>query len=366
MPASAYTGAIPDSGFTVSQGDADIIGTITNGAPSGFFTCPASGSAANNCLDLNGNQPGAVTTASGFNLIAGTTYALSFSLAGSIPLGAPYTMQATIGDSAPFTFSVPAGNAFGTEVVDYTPTTTQANAHVSFASTTNIPGNSEYGPLIDNVSLATAPTVQVAAGTTLLYSQNLAQVTPGLNQTGAIAGTGLTVTQGDIDVFGAPPGKAGVYSCPPPLTSSQTCIDLNGDQPGQLTTDETFDLTAGNTYTVQFDLAGNIPTDGLSQYTIDASFGNSGLYAFSVTPDESFQTESFSYSPTTDEPGAQLVLTSAQTTADPHYGPIITNIVITDPPASDVPEPNAVLPLMTGLTALTVFVRRGRAAAAAE
>ncbi len=365
QPGSAYTGAIPNTGFTVTSGSVDIIGPLTNGAASGFYNCAAPNSGTANCLDLNGNQPGAITTDSGFNLTAGTSYTLSFNLAGSVPVTSYYQMQATIGDSAPFVFSVPAGNAFGTETVTYTPATNQPNAHISFASDTDVPGNAEYGALISDVTFGAAAANSSAM---LIYSQTLATAAPGANYKGALSNTGLTVTSGDVDIFGngTGSGTAGFYTCPPPLTASQTCIDLNGDQPGIVQTDQIFNLTAGSTYTVSFQLAGNIPNGDLSEYTLQASFGNSGPFTFSVPPDAPFQTETFSYTPSVDETGARLILASQQTSDSLSYGPIVTDLSITDPPgplvtsdaAAAVPEPESLFILLVGLVSLTVLARR--------
>ncbi len=369
QPGSAYNATIPGASYQVTSGDVDIIGPLTNGAASGFYTCPGPNSSANNCLDLNGNQPGAITSTSGFALTAGTPYTLSFNLAGSVVPDVAYAMQATIGNSAPFTFSVPAGGSFGTETITYTPAVSQPDAHLSFASLTDIPGNPEYGPLIDSVTL-TAPTAPSAVstpinGSTVLFQQDLATAAPGPNYTGPLSNTGLTVTAGDVDIFGdgTGSGTAGFYTCPSPLASSQTCIDLNGDQPGTIQTDETFDLTAGSTYTVSFQLAGNIPNGNLSEYTLQASFGDSGPFTFSTPPGAAFQTESFSFTPSVNETGARLIMTSEQDSDSLLYGPIITGISITDPPGftsgdiPSLPEPGSVWVMLSGVLLLAWFTR---------
>ncbi len=363
QPGSAYTSTIPGAAFQVTSGNVDIIGNLTNGAGSGFFTCPGPNNGANNCLDLNGNNPGAITTTTGFNLTAGTTYTLSFNLAGSVVPNVNYVMQATIGGSTPFTFSVPGGNDFGTETVSFTPTANEANAHLSFASLTDLPGNSEYGPLIDNVVLTSAPAGPNPGGT-LLFQQDLTTAAPGPNYRGPLSNSGLTVTAGDVDIFGngTGSGTAGFYTCPAPLTANQTCIDLNGDQPGTIQTDQVFNLIAGTTYTVSFELAGNIPNGNLSEYTLGASFGNSGIYTFSAPPGAPFQTESFSYTPTTDESQARLVLSSQQYADLLNYGPIITDLSISDPPGSgdtvSASEPGVLSVILTSILSLAWLRRR--------
>ena len=164
----------------------------------------------------------------------------------------------------------------------------------------------------------------------MLFEQDLVAAQPGANYTGALSNTGFTVTSGNVDLFGngSGSGTAGFYSCPAPLPTSSVCIDLNGNQPGTIRTDQSFNLTAGSTYTVSFQLAGNIPNGDLSAYPLRASFGNSGAYSFSAAPGSPFQTETFSYTPTEDESAAQLIFASEQDSDSLLYGPIISDISI--------------------------------------
>ena len=370
-PGSSYTGAIPGSVFHVSSGDVDIIGTLPNGAAGGFFTCPNAPGAANNCLDLNGNQPGAVTTGAGFDLRAGTTYKLSFDLAGSVPVAPAYRMQATIGNNPPVVFSIPAGNMFGTESLLYTPLTDEAGAHVSFQSVTNIPGAPHYGPLIDNVSLATVttPPAVPGVGSSLIFQQDFSAVRPGANYAGPVANSGFTVTSGNVDVFGdgTGAGASGFFTCPAPLPSSSGCIDLNGSQPATIQSDQLFNLRAGATYIVGFQLAGNIANAELAEYALTASLGGSAPFRFAISPDSPFQTESFTYSPAADETAARLIMMSQQNTAAPLYGPVITAISIASLPAvtsssppSALPEPGPLAVMLSGLLGLALCRRKTR------
>lgn len=379
QPGSAYTGIIPGTGFRATSGNVDVIGSLLNGTATAFFTCPTVSGGANNCLDLNGNFPGTVTTTSSFNLSAGTSYTLSFDLGGSVVPASDYAMHATIGDSAPFTFSRPAGGVFGTETVNYTPATNQPNARLSFASDTSLPGDAQFGPVIDNVTLGLAGSVAPATasdGSSMLFQQDLSHAQPGPNYTGALSNTGFTVTAGNVDILGngAASGTAGFYACPAPSVPGTQCIDMNGYLPGTIQTDQSFSLRAGSAYTVKFGLAGNVPNSDLSGYVLNASFGKSGAFAFTAppnaelagtgahTPEAAFQPETFTYTPALDEPAAQLVFASGQNAGSLLYGPILTAISIVGPsPANssanaetEVPEPASLGLMLAGMFGLWV------------
>ena len=172
MPGGSYTAGIPASALSAITGNVDIVGPITNGAASGFFTCPAGGAANNNCLDLNGTMPGAVQSNAKFNLIGGRpTRSASAPLAVSqtrpmirtasrsrsetaAPRGshAAYAMHARLGNGAPAYFSALPGSAFVTKSFTYTPISDEAAAPLQFVSDSTA-GDLQYGALIDTVSV---------------------------------------------------------------------------------------------------------------------------------------------------------------------------------------------------------------------
>ena len=368
QPGSAYSGSIGGSAFAVTSGTADIIGSIANGAGSTFYDCPGSIGSANNCLDLNGNGPGSITSSSRFDLRAGTTYTLRFDLAGSVadPGGAPFTMQVTLGDSAAYRFSVPAGGNFGTEQIRYTPTTDQSAASLVFTSTT-AHASPEYGPLIDNIVLSDAPSAPGVAisGSDILFSQDFSDATPAPNYAGAVSATGFTTTLGSVDIIGDLPNLgSGFYTCPFGAVGSNNCLDLNGSGPGAIISDQVFSLLAGVTYQIGFDMAGSVDDGNHDVYGLHVALGDSGDVAFTADAGSPFSRRTFNYTPVQNQTDARLTLTSDSNTANPQYGPLIDNIVIRIAPLSQnnepaaVPEPASFAVLGVGLLALARLRRR--------
>ena len=353
-PGGGLTGLIPGSGLTVTSGDADIIGNILNGAASAYSVCPAGPSAANNCLDLNGNGPGSVSTPAMFNLTAGTTYVLNFSAAGSVANvgGAPYTFTVTLGNSAPETFSLPANSGLVGEQFIYTPEVNQPNAALALASTTSLPGNARYGPVIDNLNLSALP----PSGTTFYpFMQSFNKVQPGSNFSSILAGTRFAVVAGNVDVLGnlLNGAASGFYTCPPGMLEPGNCIDLNGDQPGEIESRNRFYLSAGTTYAVTFELAGNV-VDGInSSYPLTVSLGGSGPVGFSAAPGSPFTEETLYYTPIVTQPQAPLIFAAGPDGGNPLYGPIISEVSV-----SAVPEPREVFMLPVLLVLLAMSRRR--------
>ncbi len=135
------TGAVGD--FTVTHGNVDVVGTFPTSIASNLCVSPESV----NCVDLNGNTPGTLTS-SAISLAVGT-YTLSFDLNGTLR-----------GNSSSTTVS------FGSFTQTYVLTTSQKNvysipiaiatagtSHIVFQS--NLPGAS--GALLDNVELTGPP-----------------------------------------------------------------------------------------------------------------------------------------------------------------------------------------------------------------
>lgn len=367
-PSGGYTASIAGSGFSAFTGNVDVIGPITNGAASGFYTCPAGSAANNNCLDLNGTMPGAVRSNARFDLIAGRTYTLSFSAAGSVVDRAadPYSFTVALGNSAVTGYTVAAGSSFAAERFTYTPTVNETDAALVLASTTDITGARQYGALIDNLRLTdNAPVFYQAASASGAFVEGFNSAQPGSNISTLIAGTGFSVISGNIDVTGNLPNGAngGFFTCPVGLPSENNCIDLNGNQPGAIATTDPMLLLAGVTYEVNFALAGNVADGTHATYDLHARLGNSRAFSFSAAPGSGFTTEAFTYTPISDEAAASLQFISDSTTGDPQFGAFIDTIsvvALSNADPSAVPEPGSTALLLIGLGCLTALSRLKR------
>ena len=138
---------IPGTAFSVTNGNVDLIG-LPGGSP---FSCVRLLTA--NCLDLVGNQgSGAIASTAGFNLVAGSTYTVSFGglLQGFAPGG---------GQTTDFTVSL--GSLSSTQTADtngslysinFTPLTSQAGATLAFSSLTA--PDSVHGVVLDSIVLS--------------------------------------------------------------------------------------------------------------------------------------------------------------------------------------------------------------------
>jgi hypothetical protein len=153
-PSGNYSGAVVGTKFTTSTGTTDIFGDITNGAPAAFFSCPTPNASGNNCLDLNGDQPGAITATSPLYLLAGLRYRVSLDIAGNVPDGssAPYMLGVTLGDSSLQRFTADPGSNFRNISFDYTPTADQPSAGFTISSE-GVRASNIYGAVIDNVAV---------------------------------------------------------------------------------------------------------------------------------------------------------------------------------------------------------------------
>jgi hypothetical protein len=223
---------------------------------------------------------------------------------------------------------------------------------LTLASTTNLPGAAQYGPLIDNLNLAALP----PSGSTFFpFIETFAGTQPGSNDSSVLAGSQFAVLAGNVDVFGnllngAP---SAFFSCPSGVEEPANCIDLNGDTPGAIQSTTLFDLIAGTTYQVSFLLAGNVADGTHASYPLSVSLGDSGAIGFSAQPGAGFGLETFDYTPTQNEPQAELRFVSGATTGNPLYGPFVDDIEI-----DAIPEPASAAIFLTALAALRAARRR--------
>ncbi len=213
------------------------------------------------------------------------------------------------------------------------------------------------------VCLALSFTGQAAAST--IFQENFSGATPGGGSqaggaygVGAIPGTHITVTGGNVDVVGVVNGTN--FSCVDNPTGN--CLDLIGNTgSGSISSLSGLNLTAGDTYTISFgmDAQGSV---GNLQFSV-------GLGTFSQTvtampaPDPN---ETLTYTPSSNQSNAFLTFTSI-TNVDNVHGPVLDNIVVTETPGSgpgpsSTPEPGSLLLLGVGLATLAGFVRQRRKA----
>ncbi len=158
-PGSNFSTSLGGSRFTVRSGNVDVLGHLLNGADTGFFTCPDALTDAGNCVDLNGDQPGALESTTPFRLTSGTTYKVSFQLAGGEGSGTDcsHPLAVSLGASGAIGFCAPTGGGFMPESFFYTPAAHENEASLRFVSQATT-GNPLYGPYIDDISVTEVPT----------------------------------------------------------------------------------------------------------------------------------------------------------------------------------------------------------------
>lgn len=133
----------PDSsGWTVSGGGTvDLIGF-----GGGFDLLPGNGS----YVDLDGSTRNAGLFSTNVNLLGGTTYTLSFELAGS-QRGSSETVNVNFGSMAA-SYSLISADPFSTRTLNFIPDTTG-----SYSLTYQNAGGDNVGALLDNVSVGIVP-----------------------------------------------------------------------------------------------------------------------------------------------------------------------------------------------------------------
>lgn len=166
---------------------------------------------------------------------------------------------------------------------------------------------------------------------------------------GSTAITGWTVGGDSVDYIGG-------YWQP---QNGGRSLDLSGNANGSVS--QTFSTVVGQSYAVNFFLAGN-PDGGLGDKTatVSATGASSQNFIFTVTPSDSkggMGWASYTYDFTATSTDTTLKFASATGTA---YGPALDNVSV-----AAVPEPAIWVMMLTGFAGVGVMLRRRRAALAA-
>lgn len=153
---------------------------------------------------------------------------------------------------------------------------------------------------------------------------------------------GWTVSNGTVDVVG--PGWWGNLCAP----GQGSCVDLDGSTSQAGVLSKSLQLTAGNSYTASFDIAGNQRggTDVVDIYFGDQSIS---MDIFASTP---WATISLTFTPSV---SGSYDLTFHNAGGD-NVGAVLDNVNVSV--AAAVPEPETYAMLMAGLGILGAVVRR--------
>jgi hypothetical protein len=135
------------SGWTVTNGTVDVIGI------GGFNFIPGNG----NYIDLDGSSSNAGLLSHSVDLLGGTTYMLSFDLAGS-HRGTPETVDVSFGSVAASYSSLNSTDPFSTHTLNFTP-----DSHGSYSLSFQNVGGDNFGALLDNVHISVVPEPEVYA-----------------------------------------------------------------------------------------------------------------------------------------------------------------------------------------------------------
>lgn len=204
--------------------------------------------------------------------------------------------------------------------------------------------------LIAALAFALSGTAQAS---TVLLSENFNSAIPGTIFAGSVPGS-FVMGGGSVDVLGNLHGS--FFLCPD--GPGNNCIDLNGSGPGTIRSAASFNLVAGNTYELSFDLAPGPE----SEYKATVSLG-SHTGVFTAVKGTGFVHMSMLFTQSVADTGVKVTFSGAVAPGKPAYwGPVIDNVVLTEttPP---VPEPETYAMCLAGLGLLGAAARRRKAIA---
>jgi hypothetical protein len=208
------------------------------------------------------------------------------------------------------------------------------------------------------VALAFASVTHAA----VLFSENFSGATPG-NYVGtvAIGGTGFQQVGHSVDVLGDLNGS--LFGC---FEINNNCIDMVGTGPGNIQSNATFNLIAGNTYDLTFRTSATGSPSGLT-FLSRVSLGSQVLNFSDVQGSAAnpVTARSLSFVLGANETG-KIIFEAMNAPGPGFWGAALDDVVLTETSASSsgVPEPASILFVGGGIVALAW--RRRRVAGPAE